>query len=84
MPKAREQLVRELFFSPDLPEELFKQYQTRMAQARTILPVNGRELMEVSCARVLSSSYKTQGRLHALFALGSQSKVYTGLRSSRA
>ena len=59
MPKAREELVRELFFSPDLPEELFKEYQTRMAKARTILPVNGQELMEVSCARILSLFYNT-------------------------
>ena len=83
MPKAREELVRELFFSPDLPEELFKGYQTRMAEARTILPVNGRELMEVSRAQILSLFYNTQGRLHALFALGNQSNV-CGLCSSRA
>lgn len=47
MPKGRQSLVRELFFSNDLPKEKLQRYHQKIKQQRSILPINGRELTDV-------------------------------------
>ena len=48
MPKEKQWLIKDLFFSDDLPREKVQRYHTRISEQRTILPINGAELSDVS------------------------------------